>query len=140
MLSQVVRDCQRGICVSVQHTSTKQDRPVSGAELVYPTFDLRAEMAHETLDRPGGCITEGADRPAFDLFAAEQGIMNKYSLYGKGCLELTKAQGACQFRVGVRDLQRDGSSCSSSMWCPPCMVCIDRKTRVCRTVKMSCTC
>src|SRR3546814_13069583 len=32
-----------------------------------PALHLRAEVADQTLDRPGGGISEGADRVAFDL-------------------------------------------------------------------------
>jgi hypothetical protein len=42
---------------------------MSSAELVYAALDFRTEMAHQALDRPGGCVTKGANRAAFDLFA-----------------------------------------------------------------------
>lgn len=38
-------------------------------EFVDAALDLRAEVAHETLDRPGSGVAQCADGAAFDLFA-----------------------------------------------------------------------
>lgn len=65
----VIRNSKRRLRLA-QQSSAEQHRPVLCAELGDATFDLRAEVAHQALDRPCGRIAQSTDRPAFDLFSA----------------------------------------------------------------------
>ena len=64
----MIRQRKRRVRLALE-ASAEEDRPVLRAVRRDALLHLWTEMPHEPLDGPRGCVAEGADRPAFDLFA-----------------------------------------------------------------------
>ena len=59
-----------------QESPAEQDRAILGSELVYPRFDLRPEVSHQTLNWPSGSIAEGTYSSALNLFPEQREPMD----------------------------------------------------------------
>jgi len=59
-----------------QQPPTEQDWTVLGPEFVYPRFDFRPEVSHQTLNRPRSGVPKRTDSPTLDLFTVRREPMD----------------------------------------------------------------
>ena len=69
--TKVVRDGIAGVRLGEQLAAVHH-LSMLGVELCQTCLDLWSEVTHETLDRPGGSITQGANGVPLDLFSGRQ--------------------------------------------------------------------
>ena len=60
--------CRIGLA---QQSSTEQDRSILGPEFVYPCFDFRSEVSHQTLNWPRSGVPKRTYSPTLDLFTVQ---------------------------------------------------------------------
>ena len=74
--TEVIRNSEV-IIHSARKVSAKSNRPIDSPILGNASFNLGTEMAHETLDRPSGSVSQSADSTAFNLFAEKESDTSK---------------------------------------------------------------
>ena len=55
-----------------QEPPAEQDWTVLSPECVYPRFDLRSEVSHQSLNWPGCGVPKSTDSPTLDLFPVQR--------------------------------------------------------------------
>lgn len=65
--------------------AAKANRAVQPLELLNALLNLRSEVTHETLYRPGSGIAQSADRSAFDLFPVQISVLDSRHCGLKRC-------------------------------------------------------